>query len=67
MAKTKPLMAKTSGTDHANDAVASALRTLEAEGSGVAAIIAGVLRAAPLSRANGHGVIARGEGLKPGQ
>ncbi|MEO6841401.1 MAG: KpsF/GutQ family sugar-phosphate isomerase [Bradyrhizobium sp.] len=40
MAKTKPLMAKTSGTDHANDAIASALRTLDAEGSGVAAIAA---------------------------
>jgi arabinose-5-phosphate isomerase len=40
MAKTKPLMAKTSGTDRANDAIASALRTLEAEGSGVAAIAA---------------------------
>jgi arabinose-5-phosphate isomerase len=40
MAKTKPLMAKTSGTDRANDAIASALRTLDAEGSGVAAIVA---------------------------
>jgi arabinose-5-phosphate isomerase len=40
MAKTKPLMAKTSGTDHANDAIASALRTLDAEGGGVAAISA---------------------------
>ena len=40
MAKTKPLMAKTSGTDRANDAIASALRTLDAEGSGVAAIAA---------------------------
>jgi arabinose-5-phosphate isomerase len=40
MTKTKPLMAKTSGTDRANDAIASALRTLDAEGSGVAAIAA---------------------------
>jgi len=40
MPKTKPLMAKTSGTDRANDAIASALRTLDAEGSGVAAIAA---------------------------
>jgi arabinose-5-phosphate isomerase len=40
MAKTKPLMAKTSGTDGASDAIASALRTLDTEGSGVAAIVA---------------------------
>jgi arabinose-5-phosphate isomerase len=40
MPKTKPLMAKTSGTDRANDAIASALRTLEAEGGGIAAIAA---------------------------
>ncbi len=40
MAKTKPLMAKSSGSDDANDAVASALRTLDAEGSGIAAIAA---------------------------
>jgi arabinose-5-phosphate isomerase len=40
MAKTKPLMAKTSGTERANDAIASALRTLDAEGGGVAAIAA---------------------------
>jgi arabinose-5-phosphate isomerase len=40
MAKTKPLMAKSSGSDDANDAVASALRTLDAEGSGIAAISA---------------------------
>jgi len=38
MAKPKPLMAKSSGTDHANAAVQSALRTLDAEGSGIAAI-----------------------------
>ena len=31
MAKSKPLMTKSSGTDHANEAVQSALRTLEAE------------------------------------
>jgi arabinose-5-phosphate isomerase len=40
MAKPKPLMAKSSGTDHANAAVASALRTLDAEASGIAAIAA---------------------------
>ena len=40
MTKTKPLMAKSSGTEHANAAVRSALRTLDAEGSGVAAIAA---------------------------
>src|SRR5882757_3783492 len=39
MANSKPLMAKSSGTDHAN-AVASALRTLDAEGSGITAISA---------------------------
>jgi arabinose-5-phosphate isomerase len=38
MAKPKPLMAKSSGTDHANAAVQSALRTLDAEASGIAAI-----------------------------
>jgi arabinose-5-phosphate isomerase len=38
MANSKPLMA--SGTDQANDAVASALRTLEAEGSGITAVAA---------------------------
>jgi arabinose-5-phosphate isomerase len=40
MAKPKPLMTKSSGTDHANAAVQSALRTLDAEASGVAAIAA---------------------------
>src|ERR1700744_4592123 len=40
MANTKPLMAKSSGTDHANDAVQSALRTFDAEGSGIAALAA---------------------------
>ena len=40
MAKPKPLMAKSSGTEPANEAVASALRTLDAEGSGIAAIAA---------------------------
>src|ERR1700736_4917822 len=39
MANSKPLMAKSSGTDHAN-AVQSALRTLDAEGSGISAIAA---------------------------
>jgi len=38
MAKPKPLMAKSSGTDHANAAIESALRTLEAGVSGVGAI-----------------------------
>jgi arabinose-5-phosphate isomerase len=48
MANPKPLMAKSSGTDHANAAIDSALRTLEAEADGVAAITAAlqsVLRA----------------------
>ena len=40
MANSKPLMAKSSGTDHAAAAVQSALRTLDAEGSGIAAIAA---------------------------
>src|SRR5882672_10580281 len=40
MANPKPLMAKSSGTDHANAAVESALRTLDAEAGGVAAITA---------------------------
>jgi arabinose-5-phosphate isomerase len=40
MAKSKPLMAKSSVTDHANQAVASALRTLDAGVSGVSAIAA---------------------------
>jgi arabinose-5-phosphate isomerase len=40
MAKTKPLMAKSSGSDRANAAIQSALRTLDAEGSGVTAITA---------------------------
>ena len=40
MAEPKPLMAKSSGPDHANAAVQSALRTLDAEGSGIAAIAA---------------------------
>ena len=39
MANSKPLMAKSSGTD-ANAAVQSALRTLDAEGSGISAIAA---------------------------
>jgi arabinose-5-phosphate isomerase len=38
MSASKPLMANISGTDSANAAVQSALRTLEAEGSGIAAI-----------------------------
>ena len=40
MANSKPLMAKSSGTDSANPAVASALRTLDAGVSGVSAIAA---------------------------
>ncbi|HEY5129740.1 MAG TPA: KpsF/GutQ family sugar-phosphate isomerase [Bradyrhizobium sp.] len=40
MPKSKPLMAKSSGSDPANAAVASALRTLDAEGSGIGAIAA---------------------------
>src|SRR5882757_8310457 len=40
MANPKPLMAKSSGTDHANAAIESALRTLDAEADGVAAITA---------------------------
>ena len=40
MANPKPLMAKSSGTDSADSAVQSALRTLDAEGSGIAAITA---------------------------
>jgi len=38
MPKSNPLMAKSSGTDHANAAVTSALRTLDVEGSGISAI-----------------------------
>src|SRR6185437_10172255 len=40
MAKTKPLMAKSSGSDHANAAVQSAVRTFDAEGSGISALTA---------------------------
>src|SRR3569833_3168658 len=40
MAPTKPLMTKSSGTDPADFAVQSALRTLDAEGSGIAALTA---------------------------
>ena len=40
MANPKPLMAKSSGTDTADTAVESALRTLDAEGSGIAALSA---------------------------
>ncbi|MBR1229285.1 MULTISPECIES: SIS domain-containing protein [unclassified Bradyrhizobium] len=40
MAKPKPLMAKSSGTDHANAAIESALRTLDVEAGGIAAITA---------------------------
>ena len=41
MANPKPLMAKSSGTDPADAAVQSALRTLDAEGGGIAALIGG--------------------------
>ena len=40
MANPKPLMAKSSGTDHANAAIDSALRTLDAEAGGFAALVA---------------------------
>jgi arabinose-5-phosphate isomerase len=40
MPKSKPLMTKSSGTAHANEAVASALRTLDAGVNGVSAIAA---------------------------
>jgi arabinose-5-phosphate isomerase len=40
MANPKPLMAKTSGIDYADSAIQSALRTLDAEGSGITAITA---------------------------
>jgi arabinose-5-phosphate isomerase len=40
MANPKPLMANSSGTDHANAAIESALRTLDAEAGGIAAITA---------------------------
>ena len=40
MANPKPLMTKSSGTDPADATVQSALRTLDAEGSGIAAITA---------------------------
>ena len=40
MANTKPLMTNSSGSDHANAAVQSALRTFDAEGSGIAALAA---------------------------
>jgi arabinose-5-phosphate isomerase len=40
MPKSKPLTAKSSATEHASEAVASALRTLDAEGSGITAIAA---------------------------
>jgi arabinose-5-phosphate isomerase len=40
MANPKPLMAKSSGTDHADTAIESALRTLDAEAGGISAITA---------------------------
>src|SRR4051794_13743472 len=40
MANPKPLMAKSSGTDHADAAIESALRTLDAEAGGISAITA---------------------------
>ena len=52
MANPKPLMAKTSGTDPATAAVQSALRTIDAEGSGIAAITAALEDAHPGIREN---------------
>src|SRR3979490_1724384 len=49
MANPKPLMADSSGTEAANAAVGSALRTLDAGGSGIAAIAAAL--AGPLGPA----------------
>jgi arabinose-5-phosphate isomerase len=49
MAKSKPLMTKSSVTGHANEAVQSALRTLEAGGSGISAISAAL--SGPLGQA----------------
>ena len=43
MSSSNPLMAKSSGADGANAAVQSALRTLEAGGSGIAAIATALL------------------------
>src|SRR3954454_21979413 len=43
MAHSKPLMAQSSGTDSASEAIASGLRTLDAEASGIAAISAALL------------------------
>ncbi len=40
MSKSKPLMTNSSGTDDADAAVQSALRTLDAEGSGITALAA---------------------------
>ena len=40
MSKSKPLMTNSSGTDNADAAVQSALRTLDAEGSGITALAA---------------------------
>ena len=38
MANPKPLMAKSSSTDHADTAIESALRTLDAEAGGISGI-----------------------------
>jgi arabinose-5-phosphate isomerase len=62
MAKTKPLMAKSSGTDDANAAVQSALRTLDAEGSGVAAIAAALQGALGSAFAAAVGLILEAKG-----
>jgi arabinose-5-phosphate isomerase len=70
MPASKPLMANPTGTDSANAAVQSALRTLEAEGSGIAAIEAALrsdlgvafARAADLMRQAKGRVIVTGLG-----
>jgi len=70
-----PLMAKSSGTDHADAAIQSALRTLDAEGSGIAAITAALaVRSAgrPSSRppdliknARGRLIVTRARQVRP--
>src|SRR6201992_3553173 len=62
MAKTKPLMAKSSGTDQANAAIQSALRTLDAESSGVTAIAAALQGPLGSSFAAAVGLILEAKG-----
>ena len=52
MANPNPLMAKSSGTDPADAAVQSALRTLDAEGGGIAALIGGAAIRSPRARSS---------------